>query len=87
VVREVDEECALRIDVKGSLGEAVQFVHSAKSATCFEKRSTFVVGDVVANTNSIPEHRTLWLEPDEAQKAVTYESHAWAIRRWARLNT
>lgn len=87
VLREVEEECALSIEIKGSLGDAVQFVHSRKSATHFEKRSNFVVAAVVATADRTPEHNTLWLPPDEALRNVSYESHAWAIRRWARLNT
>jgi 8-oxo-dGTP pyrophosphatase MutT (NUDIX family) len=87
VIREVEEECALRIQVKGSLGDAVQFVPSRQSAAPFEKRSHFVVGDIEASTQRKPEHSTLWLAANDALNAVTYESHAWAIKRWARLNT
>jgi 8-oxo-dGTP pyrophosphatase MutT (NUDIX family) len=87
VVREVEEECALSIAVTASLGDAVQFVHSAARATCFEKRSHFFVGDIVTVCSRTPEHRTLWLPLDIALGAVTYESHAWALKRWARLNT
>ena len=87
VVREVEEECALRIHVKGSLGDAIQFVHSTRNSTHFEKRSNFVVGDIVAPADRTPEHRTLWLPLHAAAEAMTYESHQWALKRWARLNT
>jgi GNAT superfamily N-acetyltransferase/8-oxo-dGTP pyrophosphatase MutT (NUDIX family) len=87
VIREVQEECALRIRVTGSLGDAVQFVNSRKMNAHFEKRSTFVAAAVESATRNVPEHRTLWLEPAMAIDTVTYDSHAWAIRRWVRLNT
>jgi hypothetical protein len=34
-----------------------------------------------------PEHSTTWLNVRDALETVTYESHAWAIRRWQRLNS
>lgn len=87
VIRETEEECALQIAVTASLGDAVQFVRTAKSASIFEKRSHFLVCDIVARSDRTPEHRTLWLTLDAALDAVTYESHKWALKRWARLNT
>lgn len=87
VVREVAEECALAIHVTANLGEAVQFVRSAKKAIHFEKPSHFVTGQIVAETTRTPDHVTRWLPCAAAIDAVNYESHAWAIRRWARLNT
>lgn len=87
-IRETAEECACRIAIAGQLGSAVQFVRSQREATTFEKRSTFVSARLVADLDdAIPEHPTDWLTPDGAMKAVTYESHEWAIRRWVRLNT
>ena len=87
VIREVEEECGLRIRVRGSLGDAIQFVHSKKHNTHFEKRSAFVSGEIVTTTDSTPEHNTRWLPPDQGMTMVTYESHRWAIKRWALLNT
>jgi L-amino acid N-acyltransferase YncA/ADP-ribose pyrophosphatase YjhB (NUDIX family) len=87
IVREVVEECALAVKVTGSVGEAVQFVHSEKHQAHFEKRSHFVIADIVTATASTPEHRTVWLPPPHALQAVTYESHAWALKRWVRLHS
>jgi L-amino acid N-acyltransferase YncA/8-oxo-dGTP pyrophosphatase MutT (NUDIX family) len=87
VVREVEEECALIIHVNGTLGDAVQFVYSQRHHAYFEKRSHFVTGLVLASTVRAPEHKTRWLGSTDAISAVSYESHAWAIKRWARLNT
>ena len=87
VIREVEEECALHIEIRRSLGDAVQFVQSTRTGTSLEKRSHFVVGDVVGHVDRPPEHYTRWLGADAALQVVSYESHAWAIRRWARFNT
>jgi 8-oxo-dGTP pyrophosphatase MutT (NUDIX family)/GNAT superfamily N-acetyltransferase len=86
VVREVDEECGLQVEAEASLGDAVQFVYSAKTATHFEKPSRFVTASRRGAGGRAGEHATRWLEPREAERALSYESHAWAVRRWARLN-
>lgn len=87
-VREVAEECALEVVITSDLGQAVQFVTSTeKGATC-EKRSHFVSARVQSPIRgATPEHTTTWLNVRDALETVTYESHAWAIRRWHRLNS
>ncbi|HUE85180.1 MAG TPA: GNAT family N-acetyltransferase [Vicinamibacterales bacterium] len=87
LVREVQEECALHVRVVTNLGDAIQFVHSARNAAHYEKRSNFVGAEVLGASAGPPEHVTRWLSPPDALGAVTYESHAWAIRRWARLSS
>jgi GNAT superfamily N-acetyltransferase/ADP-ribose pyrophosphatase YjhB (NUDIX family) len=87
VAREAAEECALRIHIGGMLGEAVQFVHSRRRGTVFEKRSSFVAAGIAGPAEGTAEHPTRWLPPAEAESAMSYESHAWAIRRWLRLNS
>ena len=86
-VREAGEECGLEIAITGDLGEAIQFVSSSRERATFEKRSRFVGARVMAAlTGATPEHTTEWLRVPDAIERVTYESHAWAIRRWQRLN-
>ncbi len=87
VIREVREECALRVRIITNLGDATQFVHSARHAAHYEKRSHFVAAEVITPAENAPEHETRWIPFHDALRAVTYASHAWAIRRWARLNT
>jgi ADP-ribose pyrophosphatase YjhB (NUDIX family) len=87
VTREVAEECALAVHVTGNLGEAVQFVYSASKATHFEKRSHFVTAQIVGGLTRTPEHAMRWRRCPAAIATVSYESHAWALKRWARLNT
>ena len=86
-VREVAEECAIDVAVTASLGRAIQFVR-ARTPQPVEKRSEFFAAvrrSPIAGARA--EHETEWLTPAEAAGAVTSESHAWAIRRWIRLNT
>jgi L-amino acid N-acyltransferase YncA/8-oxo-dGTP pyrophosphatase MutT (NUDIX family) len=87
-LREVVEECGLEIAITGDLGEAIQFVSSLKERATFEKGSRFVTARVVSTVGgATPEHATEWLTARDALQTVTYESHAWAIRRWVRLQS
>jgi GNAT superfamily N-acetyltransferase/ADP-ribose pyrophosphatase YjhB (NUDIX family) len=85
--REIAEECAVDATITGSLGRAIQFVR-VHTPQPIEKRSEFFAArrpsPIVGAT---PEHHTSWLTPTAAERAVTSTSHAWAIRRWVRLNT
>ena len=86
-VREVAEECALEATITGDLGQAIQFVRSSDSGATFEKRSRFVSARVRATIpGATAEHSTRWLDVREALETVSYDSHAWAIRRWQRLS-
>lgn len=87
-VREVAEECALEVTIEGDLGQAVQLVTSPETGATFRKRSRFMSARVQSRmTGATAEHPTTWLNVRDALETVTYESHAWAIRRWRRLNS
>jgi 8-oxo-dGTP pyrophosphatase MutT (NUDIX family)/GNAT superfamily N-acetyltransferase len=87
-VREVAEECGLEVAITSDLGEAVQFVSSLKEGATFEKRSRFASACVLSPVSgATPEHPTEWLSVRGALETITYESHAWAIRRWQRLHS
>ena len=87
-VREVAEECALQVTITRDLGQAIQFVTSTEKGATFEKRSRFVSARVQSPIRgATPEHPTSWLNACDALKTVTYESHAWAIRRWQQLES
>lgn len=86
-VREVAEECALEATITGDLGQAIQFVGSADPGATFEKQSRFMSARVRATLPGVaPGHSTEWLNVREALETLSYGSHAWAIRRWHRLN-
>ena len=61
---------------------------SAEQGATFEKRSRFVSARVQSPIHgATPEHPTSWLNVSDALNTVTYESHAWAMRRWQRLES
>jgi ribosomal protein S18 acetylase RimI-like enzyme/8-oxo-dGTP pyrophosphatase MutT (NUDIX family) len=87
-VREVAEECALKVTITRDLGQAIQFVTSAATGATFEKRSRFLSARVQSRiSGATAEHATSWLDVRDALETATYESHAWAIRRWQRLDS
>jgi 8-oxo-dGTP pyrophosphatase MutT (NUDIX family)/GNAT superfamily N-acetyltransferase len=87
-VREVAEECALAVTITSDLGEATQFVTTIEKGATFEKRSRFVSARVQSPiAGATPEHPTNWRNVHDALETVTYESHAWAIRRWQKLES
>ena len=87
VVREVAEECALRVVITHSLGDAIHIVDSRDGRPATEKRNRFFSAEVDAALDREPEHDLLWLTTEEALGAATNQSHRWAITRWRRLNT
>ena len=86
-IREVAEECALGVAIRGVLGDAIQFVGGRDGRPVVEKRGRFFAGDEAQRISGTPEHDVLWLSPEQARQTVTNDSHRWAITRWARLNT
>lgn len=86
LLREVAEECALRVTLTGCLGDAVSFVAGGDGRPVTEKRNRFFSAAIAGGLARPPEHDVLWLTPEQAVRAATNDSHRWAITRWARLN-
>jgi GNAT superfamily N-acetyltransferase/8-oxo-dGTP pyrophosphatase MutT (NUDIX family) len=87
LIREVAEECALSVAVADTLGEAIQIVGGRDGRPAVKKHSTFFAARIEGPLDQRAEHEVVWLPAEMAERATTNESHAWAIRRWARLNT
>lgn len=81
-IRETREECALEIRVSSVIARATNIVRSADAVGGFEKRSTFVAGEILAPVDSRPEHTVLWLPPAEAMSRMTRPAHVWAVSQW-----
>jgi 8-oxo-dGTP diphosphatase len=79
-LREVAEECGLQAVLVDKLGVANQYVYSVEEGKFFMKGSTFfrarVIGTAIATE---PDHETLWVTPEEAQRELSHESHRWAV--------
>jgi 8-oxo-dGTP diphosphatase len=79
VAREGQEECGFALRVLEELGRAVQLVE--KEGRFLEKESVFFRAEVVGSAQQTElDHRTEWLQPEEAAAVLTYESHRRAVR-------
>jgi ribosomal protein S18 acetylase RimI-like enzyme/8-oxo-dGTP pyrophosphatase MutT (NUDIX family) len=87
LVREVAEECALRVTIGHCLGDAIYMVGPRDGRPVTQKRSRFFSATIDGVLEREPEHDVLWLEPERALRTATNDSHKWAITRWIRLNT
>ena len=87
LLREVAEECALRITITGCLGDAISIIHGRDGRPATEKRNRFFSAEIAGVVERQPDHEVLWLSPEDARHMATNHSHRWAITRWARLNT
>jgi GNAT superfamily N-acetyltransferase/8-oxo-dGTP pyrophosphatase MutT (NUDIX family) len=87
LLREVAEECALRVAITRCLGDAIFIVQGRDGRPATEKRNRFFSAEIAGVLERRPEHEVLWLSPEDARHTATNQSHRWAITRWARLNT
>jgi ribosomal protein S18 acetylase RimI-like enzyme/8-oxo-dGTP pyrophosphatase MutT (NUDIX family) len=87
LLREVAEECALRVIITHTLGDAIHIVAARDGQPATEKHSRFFSAEIDSALHRQPEHDVLWLTVDDARRAATNQSHRWAITRWQRLNT
>jgi 8-oxo-dGTP pyrophosphatase MutT (NUDIX family) len=81
-VREAREECAVDIRTTWLVGHATDLVCSARTRQAFEKPSTFLAAELLADLEGPREHGVSWVAPAEAEQRVTREGHRWALARW-----
>jgi 8-oxo-dGTP diphosphatase len=79
-IREVKEECGLRINIGRRIGVADELVYAAVERTHYRKRCTFfladlVGGDAVGESN----HKLMWLPLRDAAVRLLHESQRWAV--------
>ncbi|GAC1644590.1 MAG: NUDIX hydrolase [Acidobacteriaceae bacterium] len=86
-IREAYEECGFIIAHLQPLCQATQYVHSRKYQAHYEKRSTFFTAAITSILEPTePSHQLIWLEPMDAIRQLTHESHAYAIRSFLNSN-
>jgi len=79
-VREVEEECGLRVVLGRRLGVADELVFAADEGKHYRKRCTFFLGEVVGRSGAGElDHELLWLAPHEAVIRLLHESQRWAV--------
>ena len=79
-LREVEEECGLRIVLGRLIGIADELVFAEQEKTYYRKRCTFFVAEVVGQSGSgEADHELAWLSPAEAVRKLRHESQQWAV--------
>lgn len=77
VLREISEETGQGAHLLWLLAEADQYIDQLL------KRSSFYLAEVDPDPKSRGEYTVYWLPPDQARQRLTYESHRWAVERFA----
>jgi ribosomal protein S18 acetylase RimI-like enzyme len=85
--RAVQNACGFDVKLGRSLGNAIQFARNVATGQALERRSHFLMGKAIASAPKLHEYRVNWWTADRAMATIDCESHAWAIKRWIRLNT
>jgi 8-oxo-dGTP pyrophosphatase MutT (NUDIX family) len=79
-VREVAEECGLRVTLGPRIGAADELVFAADERAHYRKRCTFFLADVIGGLGAGErDHELLWLSPAEAIAQLRHKSQSWAV--------
>jgi len=79
-IREVEEECGLRVSLGHCLGLADELVFAEEDGKHYRKRCTFFLASVVDQLGAgEPDHKQLWLPRDDATAALMHGSQRWAV--------
>jgi 8-oxo-dGTP diphosphatase len=81
-VREVREECGLRITVGPCIGVAHELVFAADEGVYYRKRCVFFVAEFVEHVGAgEPDHVLHWFPPARAAAELLHESQRWAVKK------
>lgn len=80
LVREVQEECGYDLEQIEPIGFAIEYVH-AENEGYFAKQCTFYSARFGTKFSlpSEPGHELVWLQIDAAKRALSHDSHVWAL--------
>jgi 8-oxo-dGTP pyrophosphatase MutT (NUDIX family) len=79
-IREVKEECGLRINIGRRIGVADELVYAAAERTHNRKRCTFFLADLVGgDAVGESDHKLMWLPLRDAAVSLLHESQRWAV--------
>ncbi len=85
-VREANEECGLRVQLRGLLGTADELVYAATEGKYYRKRCVFFSAEVVqGDERGEDDHQLTWMRAEEAVSRLRHESQAWAVMKASRL--
>jgi 8-oxo-dGTP diphosphatase len=81
-IREVEEECGLRVVVGRLIGTADELVFAADEGSHYRKRCSFFLAEVVGVTGAgEPDHELVWMSPEDAVMLLRHGSQRWAVSR------
>ncbi len=79
-VREVEEECGLRVVLGPVVGVADELVYAAAERRHYRKRCTFFLAEAVGRPGAgEPDHELVWLRPEHAVATLPHGSQRWAV--------
>jgi 8-oxo-dGTP diphosphatase len=85
-VREVEEECGLRVALGRRIGVADELVFAAEDLKYYRKRCTFFLAEVLGRSGpGEPDHELVWLAPRDAVALLLHGSQRWAVAEACRL--
>jgi 8-oxo-dGTP pyrophosphatase MutT (NUDIX family) len=83
-IREVKEECGLRINIGRRIGVADELVFAADERIHYRKRCTFFFANVIGGAPvDEPDHKLTWLSRDTVARLL-HESQGWALAETCR---
>ena len=77
LVREVEEECAQRLQITEKIGEALQYFYAPSDDKYFAMHAIFYAGTFLGQTPGQAEHPVVWVLPDDTAPFF-HASHVWA---------
>ncbi len=79
-VREVAEECGLRVLLGPRVGIADELVFAADEQAHYRKRCSFFLAEIVGRAGiGESDHELMWLSPRDAVRLLLHESQRWAV--------
>jgi 8-oxo-dGTP diphosphatase len=80
LVREINEECGQRAQVRGYLGQACEFTYSDAERRHFKKHGFFFLA-AFETTESPLAAGSAWIDVERALAGLAPGSHRWAVQR------
>lgn len=80
VIREVAEECRIRVAILSCLGTADELVVAPSEGQHYRKRCTFFLASVIGEVaGGEDDHELVWLSTNQALDLLNHGSHRWAV--------
>jgi 8-oxo-dGTP diphosphatase len=84
LLREVEEECAQRLQIVEKIGEALQYFYASSEDTYFAMHVLFYAGTFLGQTSEQAVNPVVWVLPDD-RTPFFHASHLWAAQSLHRV--